>query len=877
MKKFLKIFVITLLTLFIILLAAPYLFRKQIMEAAKEQASKNLQAKVDFGGISLSLIRNFPNVSLRITNLSVAGVGAFEGDTLARIGRIGINLDLFSAIRGNTYEIKSIQILRPVILLKVLPDSSANWDIAPASPPEDTAAQAGSFVLKMKDIRIEDASFVYDDRLLNTRVAARGLNSRISGDMTAETTMLSTLSTLADLTLDYGGVRYLNRAELEARADVDANLKEMIFVLKDNEFRLNHLVLGLDGSVGMLQDGYDLDLTFKSRQTDFKTLLSLIPALYAKDFEKLTASGTMAFEGSVKGIYSPASMPGYDVRIQADNGRFQYPGLPAAIENVGLAVRIASPGGDPDNTVVDLSRFHLEMAGTPVNMTLLLKTPVSDPWLRASVNGKLNLADVKKFYPVEQDLSGRVEAALSMEGRTSALEKGNYDDFKADGSLSLFDFKVPGANEGQIVHISSALLKFSPAFLELAGLDLKIGQNDFSASGKITNYLGYALKNQDLKGNLSTRSSYFNLNDFMTTTSAEGKPQSDTAAMGVFRVPERIDFTLASTFEHLIYDKLDMRDVKGTLKVKDRQVQLENLSLRALGGSMAVSGNYDTREDKPKAGFRLNLKQVDIGQTAAAFVTVKTIAPVVEKLTGSYSADLNLNTALGADMMPDLNTLQSAGSIESGNLKLAGVTALQKLDDILKLNRFNNMDLQPVKLSYVVQDGKLSVKPFDLKAGNLSATFGGAALLASQELDLDFIMKLPRSEFGGAANNALNSLVSQASQKGINVNPGETVSILAKITGSASNPKVSADLGQMAGGVAADLKKQAEEEFNRQKAELEAKAKAELDAQKKAAEDKLKQEADKKKKELEEKAKRQADSLKKKGEDELKKKLKKFF
>ena len=163
-------------------------------------------------------------------------------------------------------------------------------------------------------------------------------------------------------------------------------------------------------------------------------------------------------------------------------------------------------------------------------------------------------------------------------------------------------------------------------------------------------------------------------------------------------------------------------------------------------------------------------------------------------------------------------------------------------------------------------------------------TLGGNVLIASQELDLDFIIQMPRSEFGGAANSVLEGLVKQANQKGAKIKLGETVTIHAKITGQANNPKISTNLVESSKTLASDMKKQAEDEFNKKKIEIEQKAQAELEAQKQAAqarmkqeEERLRQETEQKKKLLEEKAKRQAASLEKKGKDELKKRLKKVF
>lgn len=883
MKKALKIIGLVIILLFALLLTLPLLFSGKIKQAVKDQATTYIDAKVDFGKISLSLIRNFPNLSLSVHDLTVAGNGKFEGDTLARVPRLTLVVDLFSVVKGSTYEIKSIQVSDPFIYLKVLPDSAANWDIYKAPATTDTTTPS-AFTLKMKSIKINNATVVYDDRLLNTLARVEGINSELSGDMTEKLTTLLTRSTVGSITVDYGGIRYLSQAKGIADAALDADFNSMIFTLKDNEIKINDLILGLSGKVKMLDDGYDLDLSFKSKETSFKSLLSLVPALYAQNFDKLTARGSMQFEGSVKGLYTETRMPAYQVKLVAKGGYFRYPDLPAAVENVNLLLQVSNPTGDPDQTYLDLSQLHLEMAGNPVDISLKLKTPVSNPWISTKIKGKLNLEDVKKFYPLQKDVKGTLTADLFLEGYSSALEKQQYDQFKAEGSLQVNNLFLPDSAFPEGIKVNAALFRFTPAFAELAKLNGAIGKNQFDAQGKITNYLGYYLKNEPLKGQFVFNSSYINLNDFMQGQSTGTRP-ADTVALNPVAIPANIDFSLKANISTLLYDKLEIKNVSGTILVRDQQLILDGLTFNTLGGTMALKGSYDTRQpDKPRTSLEMNLKEISIAGVASNFVSVKRIAPVIEKLTGTVSASLNLNTLLGPDMMPDLSTLFSTGKIETGSLKLSGVNALNKLDETLKINKLSNLNLSPAQVSYLIESGKLMLKPFEIKAGNLTGTLGGEALIGTRELNLDFLFSIPRSEFGGAANNVLNGLVAEAGKKGLNINPGEVININSKITGTADNPKVSVSLAQASGSVVAGLKQQAEQQFNQKKEELEAKARAELEAQKAAAEEKLRQEqeklrqeAEKKKAELEAKAKRQADSLKKKGEEELKKKIRKFF
>ncbi len=85
MKKVLIGVGIFLVVLVGAVVAIPFLFKDKINARVKLEINKNLNAKVDYGDFGLSLIKSFPNFSFSLDDLSVVGIGAFEGDTLAHI------------------------------------------------------------------------------------------------------------------------------------------------------------------------------------------------------------------------------------------------------------------------------------------------------------------------------------------------------------------------------------------------------------------------------------------------------------------------------------------------------------------------------------------------------------------------------------------------------------------------------------------------------------------------------------------------------------------------------------------------------------------------------------------------------------------------
>jgi len=200
MKKFIKIFAITVFSIFILLLILPFFFKGTIKKMINEGINNSVNAKVEYSNVSLSLIRNFPNINLHIDGLTVSGRDKFEGDTLLAIDRFAVVVDV-SSILSDVIQVNDILIDHPSVHAKVLADSTANWDIVKETS-EDTQKEedtSSGTKVRINSFRIVDGDIVYDD--LSSAIAAgiHGLNVSLSGDLTEKTTDLSLQSSIDDL------------------------------------------------------------------------------------------------------------------------------------------------------------------------------------------------------------------------------------------------------------------------------------------------------------------------------------------------------------------------------------------------------------------------------------------------------------------------------------------------------------------------------------------------------------------------------------------------------------------------------------------------------------------------------------------------------
>mgnify|MGYP000849696865 CR=1 FL=1 len=820
-RRILKWTGITLLLIIILLVTAPFIFKDKIVGIVKEQANANLNAKVDFGAFDLSLISSFPDFRFEISDISVVGIEPFAGDTLASIGQLKLDINLKSVLSGGPYGINSIVIDKPRILAKVLPDGKANWDIAKpstdtAAAPVDTAAT--KFDVTLKEFKINDAYIVYDDQQGNMYSRLENLNYSLKGDFTQDNFVMSNLLDIAKTTFKMSGVAYLSEVHAKAKADIDMDMPNMKFTFRENEFNLNDLTLGLDGFMAMPDTNINMDLKFAAKQTEFKSILSLVPAVYTKDFASVQTAGKLALEGNAKGTYNAVQMPAFNINLSIIDAMFKYPSLPKSVNNINVDVKVVNPNGVLDATTVDVNKFHLDLAGNPVDMSAHVSTPISDPGLRAHIKGMINLTSVKDFVPLSKgdDLSGIIKSDISVDGHMSAIDKKEYEKFKASGALEINKMNYKSDSLPFPVMLNTMKLNFTQQYVELASFDAMLGKSDVKANGKIENFMQYVFKNDMIKGTFAINSNLMDLNEMMgpptpTTAPTPTAAADSSASTGAFAVPGNIDFNLDAHIGKVLFTNMVLENMDGNIVIRDQKVNMTNLKMNTMGGALTVNGYYETTNiKKPTTALNLKIENFDIQNTFKTFNTVQKIAPVGQYAKGIFTATLeNFKVGLNDKMEPDMKTVDAHGVFKTNKVNVGGFPPFVKLGESLKIEQLKSMDVTDLNLKYFIKDGRVNFEPFDTKINSVKTSISGSTGL-DQTIDYKWKMEIPRSMFGSSANSALNGLMNQANAAaGTNVQLGEKLNVVALFGGTVMKPTVKTSMKDEAKSAVATVTTQA--------------------------------------------------------------------
>jgi hypothetical protein len=871
-RRILKWTGITFLLLVIALILIPIFFKDELKEMALKEVNKMLLADVAIKDFDLTFISTFPHMTAQFEGVTVTGRNEFKGVKLVDIKQLDAHVDFWSVVGGDQVEIKGITLEEPKFDVRVLNNGKANYDIMKPDSlktPEDK--EPSTFKLSLQEYAINNAYIKYDDQAGDLFAELKNMTHTGEGDLTADVIDFNTSTTMDAMTFNMAGLTYLSEVKTNLVANLLMEFKENSskFTLKENTLELNALKLSVDGFYEMLDKKDNLDLKLNASKATFKDFLSLIPAFYQTGYESMVTQGNLALKAQVKGIMDDKNMPGWDAEINVDNATIKYPSLPQKITKIGINAGSKFAGGSNlDKMTVDISKFHAEFAGNKLDANLKMLSPMVDPFIDSKILAKVNLATLGQVIPLAkgESYTGKLDADVKLKGKISALENKRYQDFDANGTLKLVEMLYKSADLPDAVSIKSMVFKFSPQNLALESLDAKMGRSDFKVNGTIDNYLGYFFSDELLKGNFNFSSNYLDLDQLAGTSSATTSETetSTTSSDEALLIPENVDFTLNTNINTLRYNKMDIKNVSGSIGMKEEVASLNNLTMNTMGGTVGLKGSYDTKDhSKPKIDFGYNLKDLDINQLVNNFVTIEKLAPIAKYAQGKITSTFNMNSFLKPSFEPIYATLTGAGDLFTNSVIISGFEPLKKISSELKMEKLATQTLKNLSTKFKFADGKVSLTPFNVKLGNIMTNVSGSSSL---EQDIDYVLKmnLPKEEIPAS----MLKLVENGIQKVNGITPKiqlkelpAFIPVNVKVIGKMKDPKVTTDLKEqimkLSGNMKETVKEAVKDAINKGKDTLKAIVTNKVNE--------VKEDLNKKKQEILEDGQRQADKLKAEG------------
>lgn len=807
-KKILKIVGVLVVLLVAALFAIPYFFKDEIKAKIADAINAKVDAKVSFADADLSLFKNFPNANVTLDKLVIINKAPFEGDTLVSLGELNLKMSIKELFKGKdeAMNIEGITSKNGLINIIFNKDGIGNYDIALKDKNAKDDSKSKPLSLKIQNYSIENFKFRYFDEVSKIKMVIDSLNHEGTGDFAAQKLDLVTKST-AKISLDMDKVNYMKNVHLTLDAVLGIDLEKSKYTFKDNKAKINELPLEFNGFIQLVDAGQDYDLTFKTPTSSFKNFLGLIPATYSSSLDNVKTTGDFTVFGFAKGLKSDTSIPKFNIAIASNNASFQYPNLPKSVRNIIIDTKIINETGVVNDTYVNLDKLSFAIDQDVFNAKANIKNISTNALVDAALKGTINLGNLSQAYPIKlkKPLSGILKADVTTKFDMQSVEKSQYQNINNAGTMGLSGFKYADEN-GKTINISNALVQFNPSRVNLQEFKATTGKSDISVTGILENFYGFMFRNQELKGNFNMNSNQLAVSDFMTTGEKTATTSKKAEAM---KIPAFLNCTLTAKANTVLYDNLILKDVSGKLIVFDQKVTLQNVKTNIFGGTIGVNGDVSTKGKVPTFNMNLGLNQVDIAQSFTQLSMLKKIAPIAGIINGKLNSTIKLGGNLNAtEMTPDLNSLTGdlLGQLLSTTVNSSNSTLLTALTSNIKFLDLKKLNLNDLKAAISFQNGKVTVKPFDIKYQDIKATVGGSHGF-DQSMNYTIKFDVPAKYLGAEANALLAKL------SPTDVAKLQNIPVNAILSGNFTSPKITTDMKSAVTNLTAQLVKQQKEKL----------------------------------------------------------------
>ena len=522
--------------------------------------------------------------------------------------------------------------------------------------------------------------------------------------------------------------------------------------------------------------------------------------------EGLAMKGRYTIDLEAKGVYDSLKklIPAVKANMSLSDGYVKSADFPIPMDDIHFTSSILNTSGKMAETVINVDDFNMLMDGEQLKADLRLQNLDNYTW-DLKVNGGLDLEKITKIFPLEGiTLAGKVKADIQTKGNYAALEAERYDQLPTSGTASLQNFRYVTTDLPEVA-ISQASMVFDPKKIALERMNGTVGKSDFNVSGSVLNYLGYVFgENEVIRGNVNFNSTMLDLNEFMSEE--DEVVAEDSSTYSVIAVPRNMDFVLSSNVKTAKFMDFTISDASGDVILKDGVANLDGLKFNLLGGAFIMNGSYDTRDPKhPKYDMDLKIANMSIQQAANSFSIVKTFAPIAGLVQGKFSTDFSIDGELLPTMMPDMRTVDGSGLIKIAQATVQNSKLISGITSLTKLDNTDEVTLKDVLMSATINDGTLSVKPFDIKLGDYKTTVAGSTALDGS-IDYNLKMDVPAGKLG----TQFNALVSKYSNN--KSNPDNTIPVTIALGGKYNDPNPTLVMDEQTAEVKEAVKEAAKEE-----------------------------------------------------------------
>jgi len=670
-----------------------FLFKDKILSQFIREANKQLSTPVKVGKMDVSVLQNFPMLSIVMNDVYVEDSHPGQYPLLTA-KNISFQLNLID-VWNDRYVVLGLRIKDSETSLKINAKGENNYAITSNAGPKGK----GSVSFALRNVTLENTKVQYTDlsaeqeyrfdskNLIASIVTVDDIyNIEASGEVTTEKINVNQRSFLTGKSF-----------QIESKLVYDDIQKQL---------EIKPSLLNLKGSSFTVSGEYHwkeknlIDLITKGKDTDIQTLLSLLPESASKNFERYQSKGDVYFNAKLKGEISAKKSPSLSIDFGFKNITLFQPDYNSRIVEASMTGSFASSEMlNVSAATLVLKNISGKLNDEPFSANLVIQN-FNSPDVICDFKGRVDASALLGFYPIPNvsSVSGALLANVSFKGKIELLKKkSTAQRVTTQGTVDLQNIGLTyGADKIKLRSLQGNL-QFSNNDLALSNVSGRLGNSDFELNGFFKNIITFMIfENQPIGIETDLKSDFLDVDQLFAIgfgTPAAGKNQRYE-----FSISRNINLNFNCDVNGLRYKRFHANNLKGDLLVKNQMAVSRQITFRSMGGDMAFSGIVDAQ----------NKKAIDVvGSFKLNGIYLDSIFYVFENFGQDFIQDKHLRGRTTADVSLEMALDQ--------NLKLFSETLIGDITATIQNGELNNFEPMKKLNRYLNDEGLSKLRFSDLK------------------------------------------------------------------------------------------------------------------------------------------------------------------
>ena len=153
--------------------------------------------------------RSFPQLDVRLNNLTITGINEFEGKPLLNVETLSTSVSLSSLWKSDGITVSEIIFNNPQVSFLVNPDGKTKWNIVKPSPTTPSKDGKRPLEIDLSKIQLINAALTYRDEASKMIVGFKTGNFNLSGFLKGSDSKLNFSGKADSIYFDIMGIKLL--------------------------------------------------------------------------------------------------------------------------------------------------------------------------------------------------------------------------------------------------------------------------------------------------------------------------------------------------------------------------------------------------------------------------------------------------------------------------------------------------------------------------------------------------------------------------------------------------------------------------------------------------------------------------------------------